>query len=167
MFWARGDLQERKISFLLLVCVCSHLHLTLCGDGTVWQSHLDGITDSVDISLSKLWEMVKARNCSPLASSVLGFLQNTTGVGCCSLSLWIFLTRDQTCISCIVRQILYHWATWEALCLPCTYWAPRNLCTAFGDVRYKDEDNYFLRIICWMLSMPGYCRSRSWDFSQH
>ena len=23
--------------------------------------------------------------------------------------------RDQTCISCIGRRILYHWATWEAL----------------------------------------------------
>ena len=27
-------------------------------------------------------------------------------------------SRDQICISCIGRQFLYHWATWEAICKP-------------------------------------------------
>ena len=141
MFWAHGDLQDRKISFVLFVCVCAQLHLTLCSP----------------------------RDCSPQGSSVLGIFQPRI------LLEWVAVPyswgsswpRDQTCVSWIVRQILYHWATQEALCLPCTYWAPRNLCTAFGDVRYKDEDNYFLRIVCLMVSVPGYCGDRSWDFSQH
>ena len=41
-----------------------------------------------------------------------------TGVGCQFLAQRIFPTRDQTCtscISCIGRWTLYHWATWEAL----------------------------------------------------
>ena len=29
--------------------------------------------------------------------------------------------RDWTCVSCIGRQILYHWATWEALILTLVY----------------------------------------------
>ena len=29
----------------------------------------------------------------------------------------IFRPRDQICVSCIVRRILYHWATWEAYIL--------------------------------------------------
>ena len=34
-----------------------------------------------------------------------------TGVDCHSLHQGIFLTRDWTCVSCIGRHILYHWAT--------------------------------------------------------
>ena len=32
--------------------------------------------------------------------------------------------RDWTCVSCIGRQILYHWVTWEAQVMT---WAPCNL----------------------------------------
>ena len=27
-------------------------------------------------------------------------------------------SRDRTCTSCIGKQFLYHWATWEAICIP-------------------------------------------------
>ena len=43
------------------------------------------------------------------------YLGKNTGVGCHFLLQGIFLVRDQTCIFCIGRQILYHWATREAL----------------------------------------------------
>ena len=42
------------------------------------------------------------------------FPGKNTGVGCCFLPQEIFLTQDGTYISCIGRQILYHWATWKA-----------------------------------------------------
>ena len=41
----------------------------------------------------------------------------TTGVGCHFLLQGIFLNQDWTwvfCVSCIGRQILYQWASWEA-----------------------------------------------------
>ena len=139
MFWARDDLQDRKISFVLFVCVCAQSHLTLQSDGY-----------------------------SPLCSSVLGILQARI------LLEWVAVPyswgsswpRNQTCVSCIVRQILYHWAAWEDLCLP---WLIEHIdiSALFGDVQYKDEDNYFLRIVCLMVSMPGYYGDRSWDFNQH
>ena len=34
--------------------------------------------------------------------------------------------RDPTCISCIGRQILYHWATWEALFAPVASYLKQN-----------------------------------------
>ena len=54
-------------------------------------------------------------DCSPPGSSVHGDSPGkNTGVGCFSFSREHSQRRDQTCISCIVRQILYHWATWKA-----------------------------------------------------
>ena len=58
-------------------------------------------------------------DCSLLDFSVHGFLQARTVE-------WVAVffsrrssqPRDCTCISCIGRQILYHWATWEAPLLP-------------------------------------------------
>ena len=55
------------------------------------------------------------RDCSPPASSVHGILQ-------ARILEWVVISfsrgssqpRDQICISWIGRQILYHWATWEA-----------------------------------------------------
>ena len=71
---------------------------------------------------------------SPPGSSVHGILQ-------ARILEWVAISfsrrssrpRDQTSISCIGRQILYHWATWEALKL--------TICTSFqdptlGELRY-------------------------------
>ena len=50
------------------------------------------------------------------------FPDKNTGEGCHFLLQGIFLTQDQTCISCIGRQVLYHWATWEGVA-ECLLWA--------------------------------------------
>ena len=62
---------------------------------------LDGITDSMDMSLSKLWEMVKDREA--WCATVHGVMKSWTW-----LSDWTELN------SYIVRWILYHWDTIEA-----------------------------------------------------
>ena len=43
------------------------------------------------------------------------FPGKNTEVGCHFFLQGIFLTQDWTCSPYIGRQILYHWATWEAL----------------------------------------------------
>ena len=58
-------------------------------------------------------------DCSPPGSSVPRILQ-------ARILEWIAVsfsrgssrTRGQTCGSCICRQVLYHWATWEDQCFP-------------------------------------------------
>ena len=55
------------------------------------------------------------RDCIPPVSSMHGILQAT-------ILEWVVISfprgsswlRDRTCVSCIGKQILYHWATWEA-----------------------------------------------------
>ena len=93
--------------------------------------------------------------------------QTTTGVGCRSLLLGIFLTQESNLrlLHCQANSLPLSRLRRPQFTM--TYWAPRHLCTVFGDVQYKDEDNYFLRIVCLMVSMPGYYGDRSWDFSQH
>ena len=58
--------------------------------------------------------------CSPQGSSVQRLLQagklEWVAISSSRGSSW---SRDQTLVSYIGRQILYHWATWEALCKPC------------------------------------------------
>ena len=64
-------------------------------------------------------------SCNPLdgslpGSSIHGILQARTRVGCHFLLRGSSPPRNWTCISCvscIVRQNLYHWATWEAVTL--------------------------------------------------
>ena len=57
-------------------------------------------------------------DCSLLGSSVHGIFQvrilEWVAISFSRQSSW---PRDWTCISCITRWILYHWATWEALYL--------------------------------------------------
>ena len=50
--------------------------------------------------------------CRPLC--LWDFPGRNTGVGCISFSRGSSWPRDQTHVSCIGRQILYHWATREA-----------------------------------------------------
>ena len=67
-------------------------------------------------SLSHVWLF-----CDPVDYSPPGSLVH--GVFRAKLLEWVSIsfsrgscqTRDQTQVSCIGRQILYHWATWEAL----------------------------------------------------
>ena len=40
--------------------------------------------------------------------------------------------RDQTCVSCIGRQILYHWAIQEVHCLVITIWNLASYCISIG-----------------------------------
>ena len=64
-------------------------------------------------------------DCSPPGSSVHGILQ-------AGILEWVAIPfsrdspqrRDRTQVSCIGRQILYHWATWEALILDIFAWVP-------------------------------------------
>ena len=79
----------------LCVCVCAQSYPTLCGP--------------LDCSLS--------------GSSVWNFSGKNTGVGCCFFLQGIFPTQGicVSRVSCIGRQILYHWATWEAhMCIKYT-----------------------------------------------
>ena len=55
------------------------------------------------------------RDCSLPGTSVHGdFLGNSTGMGCIPFSRGYCWPRNRTHISCIGRQIVYHWATREA-----------------------------------------------------
>ena len=60
-------------------------------------------------------------DCSPSGSSVHGILQaKILEYIAISFSRRSFWPRDLTwisCVSCIGRRILYHWATWESLCI--------------------------------------------------
>ena len=66
-------------------------------------------------SLSSVW-LWDSMECSPPGSSVHGISQ-------ARILEWVAMSssrgysppRDQTCVSCIGRRILYHWATREAI----------------------------------------------------
>ena len=75
---------------------------------------LDGITDSMNMSLSKLWEIVKDRKAWH-ASGPWGYKELDMTDWPNNNSTWdlSFLTRNWTHILCIGRQILRHWTTIE------------------------------------------------------
>ena len=52
--------------------------------------------------------------CSPALEHRLNIVVHLVS---CSTAYGIFPTRDRSCVSCIGRQILYHWASREALSL--------------------------------------------------
>ena len=91
-FVTQGIFSDPEISrFLSKKCVHAQSHTTLC----------------------------YPMDCSPPGSSVHGILQarilEWVGISSSRRSYWC---RDQThvsCSSCTGRQIVYHWATWEAL----------------------------------------------------
>ena len=68
---------------------------------------------SVAKSCPSLWDTM---DCSPPGSSVHGILQaRIVEWVAIAFSRWSSWPRDQTHVSCIGRQILYHWVTREAL----------------------------------------------------
>ena len=68
--------------------------------------------------ISCVWLFATIWTVAPPDSSVHGILQAI-------ILEWVVIsssrgssqTRDRTCISCIGRRILYHWATWKALAI--------------------------------------------------
>ena len=65
--------------------------------------------------LSHVWFFCDPRDCSLPVSSVHGISPaRILELVSTSLSRGSFCPRDWTCVSWIGRQILYHWATWEA-----------------------------------------------------
>ena len=78
-------------------------------------------------SCLSLWEPM---DCSLLGSSVHGIFQaRILEWGALSYSRRSSRPRDRTCVSCIGRWILYHWATWELLQTMNHLW---NLLTDFS-----------------------------------
>ena len=65
--------------------------------------------------LSHVWFFCDPRDCSLPVSSVHWISPaRILELVSASLSRGSSCPRDWTCVSCIGRQILYHWATWEA-----------------------------------------------------
>ena len=77
--------------------------------------HLLGIANFVVVrSLSPVQFLVTSYTVTHQASLSMGFPRQNTGVGSVSFSRGSLWPRDQTHISCIGRQMLYHWTTGEA-----------------------------------------------------
>ena len=82
-------------------------------------------------SLSHIWLFVTPRTVAHQALLSIGFSKQENlewlAVSCFRGSCWPMDQTQVSCISCIVRQILYHWATWEAqnTCL----WVKKNKIT--------------------------------------
>ena len=65
--------------------------------------------------LSHVWFFCDPRDCNLPVSSVHWISPaRILELVSASLSRGSSCPRDWTCVSCIGRQILYHWATWEA-----------------------------------------------------
>ena len=69
-------------------------------------------------SLSCVWLFCDPKGCSPQGSSLHGVLQarklEWVAVSSSRGSSWPRDWTQVSCVSCIGRRILYHWATWEA-----------------------------------------------------
>ena len=104
--FARGSSQPRDQT---QVC-----HIA-CGFFTSWATRSEVKWSEVAQSCPTLCNTM---DCSPLGSSVHGISQ-------ARILEWVAISfsrgssrlRDQTCVSCVGRRILYHWATWEAQCM--------------------------------------------------
>ena len=118
---------------------------------------------SVTQSCLTLWDPM---DCSPPGSSVHGILQ-------AGILEWVAISssrgssqpRDQihvSCISCIGRQLLYHWATWEVSTHPSLENQNRGFCPCFSLAASPPNwPWYFPKWPC-----TGWLPLFSWELSQ-
>jgi len=103
------------------------------------------------LSPSTCVQLRNPKDCSPPDSSVYGIFQSR-------ILVWVALTyskgssqpRDPTCVfcdSCIARQILYHWATWED---PQWTWLHVNLNTSYRDTSYWIKPSKWISRQYWL-----------------
>ena len=93
------------------------------------------------------------------------FPGKNTGVGCHFLLQGSFWPRDWTCVFCISRGALYHWATREAKIvlstIPCNRDRDTTLCSMFKKLCWfvRKEFLLFTVIKCWYTISNIYCHS--------
>ena len=87
---------QSNSEFHLYVCVCARARMSTCSIVS------DSLGTLGPTRFLCLW----------------GFPGKNTGKVAISSSRGSFRPRDWTRLSCIGRQVLYHWATWEARILP-------------------------------------------------
>ena len=104
----RADSSKLFINFSCLWLQSSHFHLGKLTFHCVVHMY------SVALVCLTLWPhgLSPARLFCPWDSP-----SKNTGVGCHFLLQGSSQSEDQTCVFCIGRGILYHWATWKAQCL--------------------------------------------------
>ena len=93
-----------------------------------------------------------SKDCSPPGSSVHEIFQ-------ARILEWVSISFsrgssqawDRTCVSCTGRQILYHWATWEVLCI--------QGASAFSEVAIKamQETKYSKHFVCLLAGCAMAC----------
>ena len=99
-------------SFFIIFITQSELTVPLAGLVYVWYRCVHVFM----LSLQLCPTLCDPIDCSPSSSSVHGISQARILERVASpYSRGPFQLRDRTCSSCAGRQILYHWATWEAL----------------------------------------------------
>ena len=91
---AHGCCNSLKFMWLRALFLAGCQHLPRC----VYAQLLSGVCSVTPCTIA----------CHPFC--LWDFPSSNTGVDCHFLLRGIFLTKDQTCISCTDRQILYHWA---------------------------------------------------------
>ena len=97
-------------------------------------------------------------NCSPPGSSVHGILQaRILEWAAISFSRGSFQPRDQTCISCIGRWILCHWATREAcLYIYAFHFISFISCVFLNSLFQRWREVLFLKFLPLPILLPHY-----------